>query len=59
MAVESSGDAPVMPSIPSMPSMIAAGAGARLPVKQPERSGGVDLNLDTFRDPSFNPDQCM
>jgi len=39
--------------------MIAAGAGARLPVKQPEQSGGVKLDLDTFRDPNFNPDTCM
>lgn len=59
MPGEPGGDAPAMPNLPSGPNMIAAGAGARLPVKQPERSDGVNLDLDTFRDPKFNPDTCM
>jgi len=59
MPGEPGSDAPAMPNLPSGPNMIAAGAGARLPVKQPEQSGGVKLDLDTFRDPNFNPDTCM
>ncbi|CAZ81660.1 unnamed protein product [Tuber melanosporum] len=56
MPSEPGANIPAMPNLPSGPNMIAAGAGARLPVKQPERSDGVNLDLDTFRDPNFNPD---
>lgn len=57
MPMEGAGITPPMPTIPAMPS-INAGAGAKLPVKSTVRND-VDLDLNMFRDPAFNPDQCM
>ncbi|KAH0615106.1 uncharacterized protein H6S33_000742 [Morchella sextelata] len=54
LPVEGVGKLPPMPTIPAMPS-INAGAGAKLPVKSTVRND-VDLDLNMFRDPAFNPD---
>jgi len=53
-------DVPPMPSIPDMPS-IPAGAGARLPAQgSRDKTGpGLSIDISQFRNPTFNPDQCM
>lgn len=58
MAPDQGLDAPPMPPMPSMPS-IPSGPGAKLPPVGGRRKGsGVDIDINVFKSPAFNPDQC-